>query len=323
MKRNYREMLDKIEDEVEEKFYDELIHYREECFAALDILEEDYWNYNEGDLNDFDELARKVPSDVSVANANVVHDFIIIFAKFYKEVKNNIPRKLTESSLDNFLDLNLSDILTVTNELVFFSEITGALEKELTGEKNFFFHDVPYELRKSWVFEKQIKNIMDKGLVLTGDELDEEIENCFDFLDYCSVMHGVSKKNIAKIRPHFEYLNVLSSNQIVEFNILQNQGKFNFQSDERLFFIIYFSTIFELIYKMRQNESYELMTYLYALVFDLNDPLVKSNDKEEVIKKRIRRAFGPEPMTKSSTVKKIKKLAKMRVKSLLSLKKNQ
>ena len=60
--------------------------------------------------------------------------------------------------------------------------------------------------------------------------------------------------------------------------------------------------------------------YLYSLLFDRNDPLIFSDDKEEIIKKRIKSQFGGKANTNSITVKKIKALAKMRVKSLISVK---
>lgn len=315
MKRNYGEILDKVREEIEEEFHDELIHYQDECIEALEVLKEDYWDNNEGDLTDLDKAIKKIPLEILAADVKTVRNFSFIFARLYTDIKNDLPHGLRIPSIKNFRNLDLKDILIVVNELAFFSKITGVLEKEMTGSRDFFFHDVPFELRKSWIFEKTIFKIMDRGLILKEDELYEEIGNCLDFLTYCSVMHGAPQNELARIEPLLKNLNIITSKN-TEFKITQGDVKIDFECDEKLFFIIYFSAIFELTYKIRQNESYELMARLYALMFDPTDALVSSDDKEDLIKKRIKRSFGPGSMTKSSKVMKIKKLAKTRVRSL-------
>jgi hypothetical protein len=320
MKRNYGEIVEKLENDIEDNFYDELVSYQSECFSALDILEEDYWNYNEGDLRELDDLLKKIPDDVFVADANIVHDFALIFARFYVDVKNNDPRSIRKQAINNFLDLKINDILVVINEIAFFNKITGVLENEMEGTRGYFFYDVPFELRRSWIIEKHLEIISEKDLVLSEEELNEEIENCLEFLTYCSVMHGVSQKGVSQIRPHLEHVIQYVDDKEIEIETHFKNRKFNFKCDDKLFFIIYFSTIFQHIYKMQKKESYELLVYLYNLLFDRNDPLIYSDDKDELIKKRIKSEFGGKANTNSLTVRKIKALAKLRVKSLTSVK---
>ncbi|MBI2521554.1 MAG: hypothetical protein HYV97_14145 [Bdellovibrio sp.] len=320
MKRNFQEMLNRIEDEEDNNFLDQIFKYQEECLDAANILSEDYIECNEGNLSDVEELIRKIPQKVFVADMNIVFDFIFVFAKFYVEIKKDIPRNVRSSVIDNFLQLNPSDIFVVMNELAFFSKITGALGNEDPFSEIDFFKDVPLELRSSWIVEKQIDSMIENGLILKTQELEEEIEHCIDFLTYCSTMHGVSKKNVAEIRKNFNNYISFGSDSSRELTSQLKSKKINFKCNNEMFFILYFSSVFELVYGMRRNESYELMSALYDLIINPNDPLVDSENKEELIKKRIKRTFGPKAMSGNSDVKKIRAIAKIRVRSLKLIK---
>lgn len=320
MKRNYLELSDKIKYEIEDKFYGKLIEYIDECVLAGDVLQQDYFDCNEREVFDIEMLLKKIPKEVFVTDTNVVWEFIIIFSAFYEDVQIDMPSKLKKTKLANFFNLSPLPILTIINELAFFSKITGALDDETYGSNEYIFHDIPIEFRRSWVVEKAISEMLKNGTALRENEVDDDLEKCLSFLTYCTYMHGVSSKAVWKIKESFKYLVYLDDSGKCEFKINQSHLKINMKCDEKLFFIIYFSEVFKLIYQINQAESYELVAYLYDLIFYEKELLSESTDKEELIKKRIKRGFGSKAKTNNVSLKKIQALARMRVKSLCSIK---